>query len=334
MAEAGAGAGAAAGAAAGLQTGIAFSDYTALSRNEELLRRSFGPVTLWQAARAAERSGERLRDQPVDLAQERFNLYVPPEAPPGGYGVLVFVSPSPRGDVPTRWIPVLERRGMIFVSAENAGNDASPLGRRDPLALTAAINVMKRYPVDPQHVYVSGFSGGSRVALRLAVAYPDLFRGALLMAGSDPLGDGIVVPPADLFRQFQEASRLVYLTGAHDDFHVTMDNASRRALRDFCVFDVDTEAAPLIWHDLPDPGSFDHALGALGNHVAAESGALAACRAGIETEMTSQLDQVEALIAAGKRDEARSLLARFDAHYGGLAAPRSVTLAEKIATGR
>ena len=55
----------------------------------------------------------------------------------------------------------------------------------------AAYNVMKRYAVDPQRVFVSGFSGGARVAMRLALAYPDLFRGALMDAGSDPIGDAI-----------------------------------------------------------------------------------------------------------------------------------------------
>jgi poly(3-hydroxybutyrate) depolymerase len=52
------------------------------------------------------------------------------------------------------------------------------------LALIAAQNAMAQYSVDPQQVYIGGFSGGSRVALRLALGYPDVFHGALLNAGS------------------------------------------------------------------------------------------------------------------------------------------------------
>lgn len=50
-----------------------------------------------------------------------------------------------------------------------------------------------------------GFSGGSRVAEIAALAYPDVFRGAILNAGADPIDgqDGIDKPPADLLRAFQ-----------------------------------------------------------------------------------------------------------------------------------
>ena len=97
------------------------------------------------------------------------------------------------------------------------------LTRRAPLALLAAYNLMSRYPVDAQKVYVGGFSGGARIALRLALAYPDLFHGALLNAGSDPLG----MPgrphrrSPQLLQQFQESTRLVYVTGEHDT-HISL----------------------------------------------------------------------------------------------------------------
>jgi hypothetical protein len=48
------------------------------------------------------------------------------------------------------WAEILERRGVIFVSAENSGNEANVLDRREPLALLAAPNTMQRYRVDPQ----------------------------------------------------------------------------------------------------------------------------------------------------------------------------------------
>jgi poly(3-hydroxybutyrate) depolymerase len=62
------------------------------------------------------------------------------------------------------------------------------LERRIPLALLAAHNVMQRYPVDKERLYIGGMSGGSRVALRIALAFPDVFHALLLHSGSDRIG--------------------------------------------------------------------------------------------------------------------------------------------------
>jgi poly(3-hydroxybutyrate) depolymerase len=113
------------------------------------------------------------------------------------------------------------------------------------LALLAAQNAMAQYSVDPQQVYIGGFSGGSRVALRLALGYPDVFHGALLNAGSDPIGNADVpLPPAELFRRFQDSMRFLYVTGERDDARLIDDMHSRQSLEKWCVFDVVTETEP------------------------------------------------------------------------------------------
>ena len=318
----------------GLQSEAVFTDYGQLSSSAELMRRSLSPLTGLRLRRQAALSGQVLRDQPVDLALERFVLYLPAQAPPDGYALLVFVSPAQSTAVPSRWLPILDEHGMIFVAAAKAGNDASILDRREPLALLAAHNVMTRYQVDPQRVYVGGFSGGSRVALRLALGYPDLFHGALLEAGSDPIGEQIAIPPADLFRRFQESTRLVYLTGGRDEFHLDEDRRSRKSMEDWCVFDVDTETMPWIGHELADPASFNRALDALARHAPADPGKLTECRARIDAELAAEQRRAEDLLAEGKPDAARTLLDKIDGHYGGLAAPRSLDLAERLAPPR
>ncbi|HSS05536.1 MAG TPA: hypothetical protein VLK83_00190, partial [Rhodanobacteraceae bacterium] len=180
----------------GLMKDVTFGDYAAAASSSELARRLLTPL-------AFERIRPRLasaRTEPLDLAQERFVVYVPQgQPPPNGYGLLVFIPPWPEAALPKDWPHVLDRHGMLFVSAARSGNDADTLDRRIPLALLGYENIHKRYKIDPTRTYVGGLSGGSRVALRVALAYPDLFRGALLNAGSDPLGgDGIALPPADL----------------------------------------------------------------------------------------------------------------------------------------
>ena len=327
-------AGDAAAPASGLRDDLVFNDYTPLSGGSELIRRILSPLNALNLQRQLARSGQSMREQSIDLAQERFVAYVPSgAAPPQGYALLVFVPPWQDAAVPDGWARVLDHHGMIFVSAAKSGNDENILDRRMPLALLAAHNMMRRYTVDPQRLYVGGFSGGSRVALRLALAYPDLFRGALLNSGSDPAGDAqLALPPRELFLRWQDSMRLVYLSGDRDEVNLGKDADSQQSLRQWCVFDLDTEPMPWAGHEPASAAALNHALDALDKHSAPDADQLAACRARIEQELSTQLRQVEDLLANNKPDQAKALLYRIDLRYGGLAAPRSVELARKIET--
>ncbi len=317
--------------AAGLQTEVVFSDYSPLSASAEIMRRLLSPLAAREVQRSLESSAERLRAQSVDLAAERFVLYVPARAPARGYGLLVFVPPWDEAQLPRGWAPVLDRQGVIFVSAARSGNSADVVGRREPLAILAADNVTRRYPVDPQRVYVGGFSGGSRIALRLALAYPDLFRGALLNAGSDPLDAGPPSPPARaLLERFQESTRIVFVTGEHDALHLSMDRASLESMSEWCVFDTAVEITPGAAHELAGPAALARALDALASHLRPAAAKLAACRKALDARLTARLAQIRALIDAGRKGEARKLLEETDRQFGGLAAPQSAALAAAL----
>ncbi len=315
---------------AGLKNGVLFTEYSALSTRTELVRRLFSPLSALRVNQEVARAGTTLRGQPIDLASERFSIYVPahPHPPPHGYSLLVFVPPWSRAEVPSQWIPALDRHDMILVTPANSGNDANTVDRREPLALLAAQNAMAQYPVDPQQVYIGGLSGGSRVALRLALGYPDVFHGALLNAGSDPIGNAdLPLPPAELLRRFQDSMRLVYVTGERDDAHLIDDMHSRQSLEKWCVFDVVTETEPRKGHELADASAFSRSLDALLKRAEAHANRLVDCRARIDEELTTQLKQVEDSFARGEPSTARRLLGKIDARYGGLGAPRSVELA-------
>ena len=319
-------------AATGLRTDAVFTEYTPLSANSELIRRMLSPLAAAQIPAVQARTGLRLSEQPVDLAQEKFVLYVPQHAPGKGYGLIVFVPPSDDASLPADWVPVLDQFGLILVRPVRSGNRQSALGRRYPLAILAEYNVAKRYRLDPDRIYIAGFSGGSRIALRLAVAYPDVFRGAILNAGSDPVGDSSApLPPAELFHRFQEFSHLVYVTGDRDTQPTVMsDHASMHSLDNWCVFNVDFYAELSVAHQAMTPSALVRALGFLSMPVRSDPDKLAACRNGNEAELTTQLAEAESLLAQDKRDDARRKLIDIDAHFGGLAAPRSVVLFNRL----
>jgi predicted esterase len=311
----------------GLREDVVFRDYPALANNSEILRRVFTPLTAAAIKRELSRTGKSLSETSFDLAAEKFLVYVPPVKPPQGYGLIVFVPPWQKSQLPNGWGPMLDQFGMIFVTAAHSGNQEDVVSRREPLALIAALNVMAQYPVDPSRVLVGGMSGGSRMAQRLALAYPDLFRGALLNSGSDVIGTIVEpLPPAPLFRQFQTATRLLYVTGDEDTANVETETRSKRSMQDWCISDVNSMRMSFTGHEVAPATVFARALQSLLDPHRPDPERLAACRAGIEAEAAAGLGRVDALVAAGKRSDARAMLKDIDAKFGGLAAPHSVEL--------
>lgn len=317
-------------AGSGLLREVVFQDYTQLSSNLELARRLLTPLNAASVPGRLEGSGKVLAEQPIDLSAERFIVYVPASPPPHGYALLAFVPPWPEARLPHSWSSALDREGVIFVSAARSGNEASVLARREPLAILAAYNVMQRYPVDPERVYVGGFSGGARVAMRLALAYPDLFRGAIMNAGSDPIGSAeIPLPPRDLFERFQTSTRLVYLTGARDEPHVADDAVSVQSMRHWCVAHVESFTIAQAGHEVADGAALSRALAALRAAAPPDEVKLARCRSALEAELSRSFERVEAAIAGGRTGEAGRQLHKLDERFGGLAAPRSLELARR-----
>jgi hypothetical protein len=319
-------------AQAATENDVVFSEYSKLSSNLELARRMLSPLEAAQLPQLLAQMGKGLREQPIDLAQETFALAVPSQPPPPkGYGLIVFVPPWDSEKFPGEWLPVLDRYGFIMVSAAHSGNDKTVLGRRAPLALLAEQNVVRHYPVDPERIFISGFSGGSRVAMQLAVAYPDVFRGAILNAGGDRIGTSASpLPPRDLFLQFQSTSRLVYVTGDEDTRMLNSSSSSIRYAHDWCVFGMDSEVEHATDHEAMSASALARALDTLLAMHKPDDAKLASCRAGIETDLDAKLQQVQSLIAGGNRDAAQQLLNEIDAQFGGLAAPRSLDLQRSL----
>lgn len=315
----------------GRQENVAFPDYSPLANTTEVARRGETPLASDILFTKVARAHQRLIERQLVPEEERYVLYVPPEMPPDGYGLLVFVPPWDRLLLPSGWERIFDVFGMIYIAAGHSGNEQIIFSRREPLALNAVEAVRKRYKVNPDKIFVGGLSGGSRTAERIALAYPDLFKGAYLAAGSDRLGDrDLAPPPKDLFRPFQEESRVVFSTGEQDSVNITLDRDTQTSFEDYCVFGHTFQDVAGIGHAIPTTAGLKQALRWLLNPQPIDQARLAACRARQEGEVAAALAQVRALQNKGDLDGARSALARLDTRYGGLAAPESLELARSL----
>ncbi len=308
-----------------------FARYTPLASNAEIARRLLPPLTYRRVEQTLAARGQRFADQAIDLAKERFDVYVPAAPPPpAGYALIVFVAPWPDATRPRTWLEPLDHHGVVFVSARDSGNDQPVLDRRLPLALLAYENVRARYPIDAHRVYVMGFSGGSRVAEQAALGYPDVFHGAILEAGTDPIDGraGIYKTRPELFHLFQR-SRLVIVTGDQDWDIEHDDDVAIRSLRDACVAGVTSESFH-GGHQALDAPALDRALDDLESPPAIDEPALARCNARVDQVITARLAAAADTLARGDRDGTRRQLKAIEAEFGGLAAPGLLALDAKL----
>lgn len=121
---------------------------------------------------------------PVDEAIS-WQITVPasydPENPPG---LLVYISPSNSGDLPRKWNGLPESHNLIWI-AENESGNRIEVARRITFTLFAVALINARYSIDSKRIYLSGFSGGARVAGLAAAAYPQVFKGQIYVGGAE-----------------------------------------------------------------------------------------------------------------------------------------------------
>jgi pimeloyl-ACP methyl ester carboxylesterase len=127
-----------------------------------------------------------------DLGDYEFDVIVPPRSKRGvPHGLFIWVGQC---DLQNVWLPILARHKLIAAVPEDpriprdkkvahvskTGHDV-----RFALALDAVHSLSKRYDIDPQRIYVAGFSAGGALAADLLRAYPEVFDGVCCFMGGE-----------------------------------------------------------------------------------------------------------------------------------------------------
>jgi len=137
-------------------------------------------------------------------------VYLPDNDSTETPGVFVYVSPMKTGRIDSRWREVMNQQNLIYIAANKSGNKI-PTIRRMVMANLGIKALALQHSFNPGQISVSGFSGGGRVASRLASQYPEIYTGALYICGVD-FWKKDYAPNVDRVIQ----NRFVFLTGSRD----------------------------------------------------------------------------------------------------------------------
>jgi predicted esterase len=103
-------------------------------------------------------------------AEQSYALYLPSKFTPDRQWPVIFAfDPRARGRIPVeRFQPAAEKYGYIVAGSNNSRNGPWEPNTVAVRAMTE--DVQARFPIDSKRVYTSGFSGGARVAMQVALS--------------------------------------------------------------------------------------------------------------------------------------------------------------------
>lgn len=186
--------------------------------------------------------------------QVTWKMHVPESYDPmTPAGLMVYVSPSQKGWMPRGWQPVIDERNMIWISADQSGNEVVTV-KRMLFAVLGPQIARQHYALDADRIYVSGFSGGGKIASMVAIDFANLFKGALYICGVLPWKQD---PPA--FFEQVKANRYVFLSG-ENDFNLDETKSVFRRYQRAGVENVDLIKILGMGHSTPNEKRFREAL--------------------------------------------------------------------------
>jgi dienelactone hydrolase len=204
----------------------------------------------------------RSKETPLeyDIAQEHYDVLVPKtytkEKP---HGLFIWISPGDKGVLPEDWDSVLAKHKLIAISARNSGNQRDIFDRMR-LAIDANHNLRALFNVDGRRVYVSGFSGGGRVASNLGVTYAEMFSGAAcfmgvnfyepIIAENNEVYQARYIPVDEILDIAKQSCRYSLITG-EKDFNLANTKAVHDAMGKAGFKAAQLLTVPALGHQMP-----------------------------------------------------------------------------------
>lgn len=202
------------------------------------------------------------------ITEETFSLWIPEgTAPDRPHGLVVWINPMPESEPPPGLAAAVAKFGMALVIPANAGNNR-PIVDRLQIALDAVQSASRTIWIDQQRIFIAGLSGGGRAASMLWAGAPDVFAGALCIAGINshhqiPTGEGNAWPasherPGGKLGQLLSGHPIAAMSGIRD-FNFEESRERIRALKregyEARLFDIAN-----MGHEMPPEESLLRAL--------------------------------------------------------------------------
>ena len=181
----------------------------------------------------------------------RYRVRIPQNAALSG--VLVFVKPIDSGELPDNWASQLDRQNLIWIAAEDFGNDR-PRAQRILAAIAGLKLIESSQAVDTRRVYIGGMSGGGRIASQAITRFPQRFNGALYIVGAD-----FWTSAEEPLKPRIAANRYVFFTGSRDfnqrDMRRVFSKYKRAGVQQALLLDL-----PGLGHEYPNAEQLGQAI--------------------------------------------------------------------------
>jgi pimeloyl-ACP methyl ester carboxylesterase len=310
------------------------TDPSPLANTADVIERQFSPLEAYQLERKLRAMGMTNALDVNDLSAERLLVRAPDKpAPDGRYGLVIYLGSEKTALYDPEWNNVLDNHGVVFVSPDNAGDDTRALERRIPLALHAYEYARRTYNLDPARIYVAGNAGGSRLAERLAINYPDVFTGVVINSGAVVLGSQeLPMPTADAMQRLRTQSRLMFATARWDQPAFSEQQQTLKSLAAYCI---------PVAHEFDNghtvqghAGITGRMLGDVFRELEAPRGATEVAPPGCEDTLQqtarAELERIRKLQTRGDQAGALKALVTFDHAYGRALFDEELALAREL----
>lgn len=232
---------------------VTFISCSAFSQPDELKRGSF--LYTSSTVDIMGTDGAVIFSDIIDINENfSWEIHVPenynPDFPPG---ILIYVSPQNSIKIPRGWLEIIEDNNLIWIAALDSGNKIE-VPERFIKALLAPFLLQSNYIINTNRIYITGFSGGGRVASIVATQYPHLIKGAIYNCGVN-FWENLDEERTRLVLN----NRFVFVTGS-DDFNLQDTKNVFRKYKKAGAQNIDLMIINGMGHENPHRNRLDQAI--------------------------------------------------------------------------